>query len=117
LQALAARWNARGGVTPASTLQTLGDIDSSLVLSEQLFSLQAETAPDAGWSAEDWHARHKVLQKYLVAPLEGYRQRLLPHHHRTQLEYASRPAGLSAPAPKQDGPEFVPTVPGLPLGN
>lgn len=117
LQALAARWGARGGVTPTSTSQTLGDIDSSLVLSEHLFALQAESAAEAGWSAEDWRARHKVLDRYLVAPLEGYRQRLLPRHHQKQLEYASRPGELTAPAPTKQGPEFVPTVPGLPLAN
>jgi hypothetical protein len=117
LQALAARWGARGGVTPASTSQTLGDIDSSLVLSEHLFALQAESAVEAGWSAEDWRARHKVLDRYLVAPLEGYRQKLLPHHHQKQLEYALRPGEVTAPAPSKSGPEFVPTVPGLPLAN
>lgn len=85
LQILQRRWEARIGVSPKSAVLMLGEIDTSILATEQTFAVLDELAAEAGISAEYWTARKESLERSLVRPLQGYREQMLPHHHRAKV--------------------------------
>jgi hypothetical protein len=85
LQVLQMRWDARAGVNPTNPQIVLGEIDASILAIQKTCDTLDTLAAEAGIDAGYWSCRRRAVEKMLVRPLQGYREQILPHHHRAKL--------------------------------
>lgn len=114
LQTLQMRWQTRTGVTPQKPDVVLGEIDESLLASEQALDMLTELATEAGQPAPACAARRRTLEITLLRPLRLYRTEILPHHLRAKKKLASKraePAEDSDAAPEASATDTAATAP------
>lgn len=78
LQTLQMRWQNRGDVAASNARLAARDVEENIVLVERALDELPRLISDIGYSAEDWTARKRSLERNLLRPLREYRERLQP---------------------------------------
>ncbi|MDB5335009.1 MAG: speE 2 [Planctomycetaceae bacterium] len=78
LEILQIRWEQRGNLPSSNARMVARDVEENIVLVERTLEELPKLRADVGLSAEDWDARKRSIERNLLRPLRGYRERLQP---------------------------------------
>ena len=78
LQILQSRWEQRNNSEASNARQVAHDVEENIVLVERVLEELPQLREAVGFSAEDWDARKRSLERNLLRPLRDYRERLQP---------------------------------------
>ena len=78
LQLLQTRWQNRGLSGSDNAGLVARDVAENIVLGELALEVLPKLAPEVGLSNDDWLNRRRIIERNLLGPLRGYRERLRP---------------------------------------
>lgn len=78
LQILQIRWEQRGTSAASNARLVARDVEENIVLVERVLEELPKLRADVDFSAEDWEARKRSIERNLLRPLRDYRERLQP---------------------------------------
>ncbi len=98
LQTLQNRWQNRG-MTPVSNARLVTrDTEENIVLVERALQELPSLRADVGFSADDWDARKRCIERNLLRPLREYRENLQPMATQQRFETAEPPQDSDLPS-------------------
>ncbi len=104
LQMLQVRWQNRSPEQISDARMATRDLEENIVLAERALEELPNLATEAGFSTADWKARKRNIERNLLGPLRGYRERLQPIAAKQRFDTLEE--GLDGTLPSDEDLQF-----------